>query len=183
MPYPARSYLSYVDDSGNEQVGTLWVALAIPFDLWSEYLSRWLSFRQTLYNKTGVPASYELHAQVWLSPDPLRDADEDQREALANCDVPEILVRGKFMRRERSQWYEKALQTIGTFTEARVLTVYCRDHSGHARSHSTTICCASRSSFWPRGRATLRCLSTELWTAVAISVPLIGAAHRTTTDR
>ena len=133
VPFPARSYLMYVDDSGNEQVGILWVALAIPFEFWSEYLRRWLGFRQNLYAKMGVPASYELHAQVWLSPDPMKDADEHQRMALASLDPPEVLNRNKFMRRERSRWYEKGLQTVGTFTEARLLTVCCPEHSGVAK--------------------------------------------------
>lgn len=135
MPYPTRSYIGYVDDSGNEDLGLLWVALLVPFDLWAEYLRRWLSFRQNLYVKTGVPASHELHAQVWLSPAPLQETKAEALDALRNDDreLPGILLSGKTSRRERSRWYEKALLTIGTFTDARLLTVYTSDHSGPAK--------------------------------------------------
>jgi hypothetical protein len=134
VPRPTRSYIAYVDDSGNEQLGLLWTAILIPFDLWTEYLRRWLGFRTNLYAKTGVPASYELHTQVWLSPDPLQEA----AQALDSLrgpggQLPEILLSGKAQRRERSRWYEKALLTIGTFTEARLLTVFTPKHSGPAK--------------------------------------------------
>jgi hypothetical protein len=132
---PTRSYIGYVDDSGNEDVGLLWIALLIPFDLWTEYLRRWLGFRKNLYAKTRVPASHELHAQVWLSPDPLQETEPEALDALRGDDgeLPEILLSGKPSRRERSRWYEKALLTIGTFTEARLLTVYTSEHSGPAK--------------------------------------------------
>lgn len=134
MPRPAPSYIAYVDDSGNEELGLLWTALVIPSELWTEYLRRWLGFRTNLYAKTGVPASYELHAQVWLSPDPLQDADPvlDSLRGL-DGELPEILLSGPARRRERSRWYEKALLTIGTFTEARLLTVFTPEHSGPAK--------------------------------------------------
>jgi hypothetical protein len=135
VPHPTRSYIGYVDDSGNEDLGLLWVALLIPFDLWTEYLRRWLGFRKNLYAKTGVPASHELHSQVWLSPDPLQETEPEALDVLRDDDdeVPGILLSGKPSRRERSRWYEKALLTIGTFTEARVLTVYTPEHSGPAK--------------------------------------------------
>jgi hypothetical protein len=126
VPYPARSYVAYVDETGNKETGLLWVALAIPFDLWTEYLRRWLGFRTNLYAKTKIPASYELHAQVWLSPDPTQD------DQLIDDDSP-ILESGKEPRRERSRWYEKALQTIGTFSDARVFTVFAADRSAASR--------------------------------------------------
>ena len=133
MPRPTRSYIAYVDDSGNEDLGLLWVALLVPLDLWTEYLRRWLGFRKNLYAKTGVPASQELHAQVWLSPDPLQETET--LDALRDDDgeLPGILMSGKASRRERSRWYEKALLTIGTFTEARLLTVFTSEHSGPAK--------------------------------------------------
>ncbi len=64
MPLPQCSYVVYVDDSGNEKVGSLWTGLAIPLDLWTEYLGRWLGFRSSLYNKHAIPATFELHAQA-----------------------------------------------------------------------------------------------------------------------
>jgi hypothetical protein len=135
VPHPTRSYIGYVDDSGNENLGLLWVALLIPLDLWTEYLRRWLGFRKNLYAKTGVPASHELHAQVWLSPAPLQEANAEALDALRGDDgeLPGILMSGKTARRERSRWYEKALLTIGTFTDARLLTVYTSEHSGPAK--------------------------------------------------
>ena len=135
MPYPARSYVGYVDDSGNEDLGLLWVALLIPFEQWTEYLQRWLGFRKNLYAKTRVPASHELHAQVWLSPDPLQETEPEALDALRDDagELPGVLLSGKATRRERSRWYEKGLLTIGTFTDARVLTVYTSEHSGPAK--------------------------------------------------
>jgi hypothetical protein len=173
VPYPARSYIGYVDDSGNEDLGLLWVALLIPFEQWTEYLRRWLGFRKNLYAKTRVPASHELHAQVWLSPDPLQETEAEGLDALRDDDgeLPGVLLSGKEARRERSRWYEKALLTIGTFTDARVLTVYTSEHSGRRRSPCTTSCCASsRSSSRPR-RRTQRCWSTARWTAAATFAP------------
>jgi hypothetical protein len=72
---------------------------------------------------------------VWLSPDPLQETDAEALDALRDDDgeLPGILLSGKAARRERSRWYEKALLTIGTFTEARLLTVYTPEHSGPAK--------------------------------------------------
>jgi len=135
VPHPTRSYIAYVDDSGNENLGLLWLALLIPLDLWTEYLGRWLGFRKNLYAKTHVPASHEIHAQVWLSPDPLQETDGEALGALRDDagELPGILLGGKASRRERSRWYEKGLLTIGTFTEARLLTVFSYEHSGPAK--------------------------------------------------
>jgi hypothetical protein len=135
VSHPTNSYIGYVDDSGNEELGLLWVALLIPFDLWAEYLRRWLGFRKNLYAKTRIPASHELHAQVWLSPDPLQETSPEALETMRDSDgePPSILLSSKSSRRERSRWYEKALMTIGTFTEAKLLTVYTREHSGSAK--------------------------------------------------
>jgi hypothetical protein len=126
MPQSSRAYVVYVDDSGNEKIGSLWTALAIPMDLWTEYLGRWVAFRRFLYSRHALPASFELHAQAWLAIDPEKNIDlEDQRE-LARPDgvlIP-VLVKGRAERRLRSQLFEKGLKTIGTFTEARLLTVF-----------------------------------------------------------
>ena len=135
MPYPSGSFLVYVDDSGNEEVGWLWAGLAIPLELWTEYLRRWLSFRKTLYAMKDVPASFELHSQVWLSRNPLDDTSTAQLELVEDVDgsIPGILEVGKAQRRERSHWFENGLKTIGTFTEARLITVHTSDPSGPAK--------------------------------------------------
>jgi len=89
VPRPTRSYIAYVDDSGSENVGWLWTALVLPIDLWTEYLGRWLSFRRWLYRQYGVPAEFELHAQVWLSVEParqtLRRSSDSQLLQMADC--------------------------------------------------------------------------------------------------
>ncbi|MGB7684575.1 MAG: hypothetical protein WBL45_02185 [Solirubrobacterales bacterium] len=87
MPLPQRSYVVYVDDSGNEKVGSLWTGLAIPLDLWTEYLGRWLGFRSSLYNKHAIPATFELHAQAWLAITPGKQLEgESQRELATGVD-------------------------------------------------------------------------------------------------
>ncbi|HEX5526084.1 MAG TPA: DUF3800 domain-containing protein [Solirubrobacterales bacterium] len=123
---PQRSYVVYVDDSGNEKIGLLWTGLAIPLDLWTEYLRRWLGFRRTLYRKHSIPASFELHAQGWLAIEPEKHIEDESQKKLARADgqLLELLARDKAQRRLRSQIFEKGLKTIGTFTEARVLTVF-----------------------------------------------------------
>lgn len=78
MPYSDRSYLVYVDDSGNEAHRWLWTALALPNELWTDHLRRWLSFRRWLYKQHAVPANFELHAQVWLSPQPSKHTVDQQ---------------------------------------------------------------------------------------------------------
>lgn len=135
VPYPSGGYLVYVDDSGNEAVGSLWTGLAIPFELWTEYLGRWLAFRKAIYSKTSVPASFELHSQMWLSRNPIRDIPEAQLKLIRAEDrsVPAILQVGKDQRRERSRWFENGLRTIGTFDQARVITVHTSDPSGPAK--------------------------------------------------
>ncbi|HEX3238718.1 MAG TPA: DUF3800 domain-containing protein [Solirubrobacterales bacterium] len=116
-----------MDDSGNEKIGSLWTALVIPLDLWTEYLGRWLSFRSFLYSRHSLPASFELHAQGWLAIEPEKHIPDQSQKDLARGDdgeLIELLRRGKAQRRSRSQIFEKGLKTIGTFTEARVLTVF-----------------------------------------------------------
>lgn len=125
MPLPGRTYIVYVDDSGSDQVGLLWSALALPFDLWTEYLHRWLGFRRWLYQKHSIPASFELHAQVWLSTNPRRNTPEEQLALVGSGEaLPQILERGKPQRRARFEAFEKGLKTIGTFTEARVFSTF-----------------------------------------------------------
>jgi hypothetical protein len=136
VPRSARSYIAYVDDSGNEAVGWLWTALAIPFELWSEYLRRWLAFRHWLYQTHGVPANFELHAQVWLSVEPTRQIREAEQLALvqdAGGEPIDILRRGRAQRRARFEIFEKGLKTVGTFTEARLFTVFTGASTGAAK--------------------------------------------------
>jgi hypothetical protein len=126
MAKPERSYVVYVDDSGNQEVGVLWSALAIPLEMWSEYLGRWQGFRRNLLSRHEVPAAFELHAQVWLSQRPTKELDDEQ-SALARGDdgeVLSILAHERAARKLRFQWFEKGMKTIGTFTEARLLTVF-----------------------------------------------------------
>jgi Protein of unknown function (DUF3800) len=126
VPFPARSYIAYVDDSGNENVGWMWTAVALPFDPWSEYLRRWLAFRHWLYRRHGVPANFELHAQVWLTVEPAKHTGSAGQLALVKGDdggLIEILGRGRERRRARFEVFEKGLKTIGTFTDARLFTV------------------------------------------------------------
>lgn len=136
VPRPTRSYIAYVDDSGSENVGWLWTALVLPTDLWTEYLGRWLSFRRWLYRQHGVPAAFELHAQVWLSVEPARQTRAVEQLALVQDDGGElidILRRGRTRRKTRFEVFEKALKTIGTFTEARLFTVLTKGATGAAK--------------------------------------------------
>lgn len=60
------------------------------------------------------------------------------REALAELEkavghVPAILQKDPEHRKNRSRVYEKALKTIGSFGELRVLTVFSQDSSGPAK--------------------------------------------------
>jgi hypothetical protein len=124
MPFPARSYVGYIDDSGNESVGWIWTALVVPMDLWSEYLHRWLQFRRWLYKKHRVPANFELHAQAWLSVEPAKQTRDPDQLALVEQEgeLLEVLRRGRAQRRARFEAFEKGLKTIGTFTESQLFT-------------------------------------------------------------
>ena len=136
MPRPTRPYIAYVDDSGSEAVGWLWTGLAIPFELWSEYLRRWLLFRKWLYRQHGIPANFELHAQVWLSVEPVRQTRSAEQLALVHDDDGELvdmLRRGRTHRRARFEVFEKALKTIGTFSDARLFTVATGSSTGAAK--------------------------------------------------
>jgi hypothetical protein len=108
----------YVDDSGDE-TRSLLSALVIPDRLWASYLKSWLTFRRQLFRDHAVPATYELHAQDWLSksPEPLLLPD-------GSTSTPDILRHARDARRERALRYEKALKVISTFAEARLITVY-----------------------------------------------------------
>lgn len=143
MPFPQRSYVVYVDDSGNEKVGSLWTGLAIPVDLWTEYLRRWLGFRRALYNKHSIPASFELHAQAWLAIEPEKHIEGEAQRELAKGDdgqVVQLLRRDKAQRRARSQMFEKGLKTIGTFTDARIFTVFKPGRKGKVELYSELLC-------------------------------------------
>lgn len=96
VPLPSRAYLVYVDDSGSEDVGWLWTGLAIPFELWTEYLRRWLGFRRWLYAQHGIPARFELHAQAWLAVEPEKHTREEQLALITREDGgAEVLARGR----------------------------------------------------------------------------------------
>jgi hypothetical protein len=136
VPYPARSYIAYVDDSGNENVGWLWTAFALPVDLWSEYLGRWLSFRHWLFRQHGVPANFELHSQAWLAVEPAKHTNDGGQLALVqdgDGELVDILRRGRARRRARFEVFEKGLKTIGGFTDARLFTVGSPRTSGAAK--------------------------------------------------
>lgn len=109
-------YLIYVDDSGDEQ-RTLLSALCIPEHRWSSSLRSWLTFRKQLFRDHQIPAGYELHAQDWLSKTPAQLDD-------GSGTPPAILAQARAARRERFQRYEAALKVIGSFADARLLTVY-----------------------------------------------------------
>jgi hypothetical protein len=105
-----RSFVVYVDDSGNQDVGVLWTALAIPLDRWTEYLGRWQSFRRFLSLITG-----------------------DDGEVLP------LLTRTASARRARFETFEKGLKTIGTFTEARILTTFKAGRKGKISLYSDLL--------------------------------------------
>jgi hypothetical protein len=135
VPRSERSYLVYVDDSGNERVGWLWSAIAHPVELWTDHLRRWLGFRSWLYHRHGVPANFELHAQVWLSAEPAAGTGAAQLALVAQNDgqLVEILRRGKPFRRARFEVFEKALKTIGSLPEAQLFTTLTPESTGPAK--------------------------------------------------
>jgi hypothetical protein len=108
----------------------------VPFELWSEYLRRWLSFRHWLYTHHEVPASFELHAQVWLSVEPAKQTHRAGQLDLvvdAEGELIEILRRGRDNRRARFEIFEKGLKTVGTLTDARLFTVSTPESTGVAK--------------------------------------------------
>jgi hypothetical protein len=135
MPRADRSYSIYVDDSGNETTGVLWTALAFPFEYWRSYLRSWLEYRKWLRHKHEIPASFEIHALDWLATKPLNrypaEAIAQLHEAVGG--IPSILQKDPAQRKLRSQAYEKAVKTIGSFGELRVITVFSADPSGPAK--------------------------------------------------
>jgi hypothetical protein len=102
--------------------------------MWSEYLRRWLNFRRWLYREHQVPASFELHSQEWLSVAPGEHLSDDQAaQVMSGGELVPVLQRGRAQRRERFQIFEKAIRTIGGFTEAAVFTVFSEDPSGASK--------------------------------------------------
>ncbi len=83
--------------------------LALPLDLWTEYLGRWLSFRHWLYSKHDIPASFELHAQAWLAVEPAKQTPTEQLVLAIQPPggLPDILTRGKDPRRARLRQLDK----------------------------------------------------------------------------
>lgn len=141
MARSERSYVVYVDDSGNQDAGALWTALAIPLEMWSEYLGRWQGFRRNLLNKHGLPSAFELHAHAWLSQRPTKELDEAQAALAQGSDseLLPILARDRGARKLRFQFFEKGMKTIGTFTDARVLTTYKPGRKGKIGLYSDLL--------------------------------------------
>ncbi|HEY5943558.1 MAG TPA: DUF3800 domain-containing protein [Solirubrobacterales bacterium] len=137
-----RSFVVYVDDSGNQNVGVLWTALAIPLDLWSEYLGRWRGFRANLMNQHSLPSDFELHGHAWLSQRPAKELEGDQATLALGPDgeVLPILERGKQSRKARFEIFEKGIQTIGTFAEARILTTFKSGRKGKVGLYADLLC-------------------------------------------
>jgi hypothetical protein len=142
MPRHERSFVVYVDDSGNQDTGILWTALAIPLEMWSEYLNRWRGFRSNLANRHQIPNAFELHGHAWLSQRPTKELDEEQADlALGTAgQVLPILEREKAARKLRFQFFEKGMKTIGTFSEARVLTTYKPGRKGKIGLYADLLC-------------------------------------------
>lgn len=116
-------FVIYVDDSGDANFRTH-TALAIPVRRWNSYLKGWLTFRRQLYRDHHITADYELHAYKWLSshPDPIDEILDAQ---------PPILARASECRRARSMAFERGVKVLGTFEDARLLTVASEDLSTH----------------------------------------------------
>jgi hypothetical protein len=142
MARPSRSFVVYVDDSGNQHAGVLWTALAIPLEMWSEYLGRWQGFRRNLSAKHRVPSAFELHGHAWLSQRPTKDLDEAQAALAVGGDgeILPILRRNREARKLRFQLFEKGMKTIGTFTEARLLTTYKPGRKGKVGLYADLLC-------------------------------------------
>ncbi len=106
-----------------------------PVELWTEHLQRWLNFRSWLYRQHGVPASFELHAQVWLSADPAKNTDGGQLARVTQLDgeLVEIVRQNRASRRARFEVFEKALKTIGSLPDAQLFTVSTPASSGPAK--------------------------------------------------
>lgn len=105
-------------------------------------MSRWLNFRSFLYKRHRIPASFELHAQAWLAITPEKHIENEKQRSLvmgANGEAIELLRRGRAQRKMRSQIYEKGLKTIGTFSEARVLTVFKSGRRGKIALYSDLL--------------------------------------------
>jgi hypothetical protein len=159
MPFSDRAYLIYVDDSGNEAHGWLWTALALPNELWTDHLRRWLSFRRWLYKQHAVPANFELHAQVWLSSEPSKHTADQQLDLVRDRDgdlVP-IIRRGREHRRARFEVYEKALKTIGSLPDAALFTTHTASSTGPAKFelYGDLLCFLESFLFAERAHASL----------------------------
>lgn len=73
-------FLIYVDDSGNEDIGTLFSAVIVPADSWSTALDYWLGLRNELLSDFQLPIGFELHARPFLSLQPMQEVDAAQKK-------------------------------------------------------------------------------------------------------
>lgn len=83
-----RHYFVYVDDSGNQDVGILFSAVAVAADRWAEVLGFWKRTRREFADdaRMQLPTSFELHSVEFLGRHPLktlRKASERRHELIA----------------------------------------------------------------------------------------------------
>jgi len=79
LPSVVVSYLIYVDDSGDEEIGDLFSALIIPGRRWSEMLTYWRKLREELERSNGLPPKFELHARSFLSYRPTKELTKEEQ--------------------------------------------------------------------------------------------------------
>lgn len=68
-------------------------------------------------------------------------------------ELPPIFATNRNARRKRSEWFEKALKTIGTFTEASVITVHTSDPSAKSAAYRRLLVLLQELLEAERGRA------------------------------
>jgi hypothetical protein len=68
-----RHTIIYVDDSGDDKVGSSMTAVLIPAERWATCLGYWTKLRSELEDRHGLPRHFEIHSNAFLSAHPLKD--------------------------------------------------------------------------------------------------------------
>lgn len=108
----SETYLIYVDDSGNENVGTIFSAVAFASSAWAEALAYWIGLRHELANAPyGLPTFFEIHTQSFVSLRPLKETwkDFERREKILAARSNDPVLQSVALARAQIELGEVAL--------------------------------------------------------------------------
>ena len=108
----SETYLIYIDDSGNEKVGTIFSAVVFASSAWTQALDYWIGLRRELAEPPcGLPSFFEIHSHSFVSLRPLKETRKDfeRREKILAARADDPVLQSVALARAQIELGEVAL--------------------------------------------------------------------------